>query len=115
MINDFDYYSLFTIHKPDVVCITETWFKAESDVNINGYNIFRLDRVTHGGGVCIYIKNTIMSNESNVARLNETDIEQISNRYGCFDKQKLLIGCIYRPPNSTPVVNSLIVESIVSA
>jgi hypothetical protein len=105
---------LLTIHKPDVVCITETWFKAESDVNINDYNIFRLDRATHGGGVCIYVKNTIMSNESNVARLNETDIEQIWACL-CFDKQKLLIGCIYRPPNSTPSVNSLIVESIVSA
>ena len=96
------------------MCITETWFKAISDVNINDYNIFRLDRATHGGGVSIYVKNTIMSNESNVARLNETDIEQIWACL-CFDKQKLLIGCIYRPPNSTPIVNSLKVESIVSA
>jgi exonuclease III len=105
---------LVNIHKPDVVCVTETWFKLESDVNINSYNIFRLDRPTHGGGVCIYVRNNITSNESNLDRLNKTDIEQIWTRL-CLGEQKLLIGCIYRPPGSTSIVNNLIIESIVSA
>ncbi len=47
------------IFEPDVICVTETWFKAESDVNINNYNIYRTDRKTHGGGVCIYVKQCI--------------------------------------------------------
>lgn len=41
------------IYEPGVIFVTVTWFKAESDVNINNYNIFRKDRKTHGGGVCI--------------------------------------------------------------
>jgi hypothetical protein len=36
------------IFEPDVICVTETFFKAESVININNYNIFRNDRATLG-------------------------------------------------------------------
>jgi hypothetical protein len=36
------------IFEPDVICVTETLFKAESVININNYNIFRNDRATLG-------------------------------------------------------------------
>ena len=103
---------LLNIHKPDVVCVTETWFKLESDVKINSYNIFRLDGPTHGGSVCIYVKNNITSNESNIDRLNKIDIEHI---WACLCFGELLIGCIYRPPGLSSTVNNLMIESIVSA
>ena len=31
---------LINIHRPDVVCVAETWFKPQSDVQVNGYNIY---------------------------------------------------------------------------
>ncbi len=104
---------LINIHRPDVVCVAETWFKYDSDVQVDGYNINRKDRTYHGGGVCIYVKKDIISVESDVEELNNTEIEQI---WTClrFRKQNLL-GCVYRPPCSTPVVNNLIIESIKSA
>ena len=45
----------------DVFCITETWLNDEfdnNDMHIDGYNVFRLDRIKdmeHGGILC-YIK-----------------------------------------------------------
>ena len=63
------------IYEPDVIFVTETWFKAESDANINNYNIFRNDRKTHGGGVCIYVKRCINQFEINISQLNDNFIE----------------------------------------
>jgi hypothetical protein len=80
------------IFEPDVICVTETWFKAESDVNINNYNIYRTDRKTHGGGVCIYVKQCINHFETNISQLNENYIEQIWACL-CLNNQKILIGC----------------------
>lgn len=45
---------------PDILVVTETWLKKSinnSDVSINGYNIYRIDRTGRGGGVTIYVKN----------------------------------------------------------
>ena len=47
---------------PDVICVTETWLGEEidnSEISLPGYNIIRLDRHHHGGGVAMYVKNTI--------------------------------------------------------
>jgi len=47
---------------PDVICVTETWLGEEidnSEISLPGYNIVRLDRHRHGGGVAMYVKNTI--------------------------------------------------------
>ncbi len=84
---------LINIHRPDVVCVAETWFKYDSDVQVDGYNINRKDRTYNGGGVCIYVKKDIISVESDVEELNNTEIEQI---WTClrFRKQNLLIGCV---------------------
>lgn len=43
----------------DVLVISETWLnKSISDkvINIEGYNVFRIDRPKRGGGLVIYIK-----------------------------------------------------------
>jgi len=49
----------------DVLFISETWFKEDSCPNLNGYSIYKKDRndQRHGGGVCIYIKNTFSTYE----------------------------------------------------
>lgn len=46
----------------DIVGITETWLSndvATEAVNIPGYSFYRRDRGSRGGGVGIYVKNTI--------------------------------------------------------
>nr|XP_047129493.1 uncharacterized protein LOC124809440 [Hydra vulgaris] len=65
------------IYKPDVICVTETWFKAESDLNSNF-------------------------------------IEQIWTCI-CFKNNKMLIGCIYRPPDISHEYNNYVLLSINAA
>ena len=45
-------------HKPDVVCITESWLSSDinnAELHISGYQIVRRDKNRHGGGVLMYI------------------------------------------------------------
>ena len=51
--------SLCVLHSPDIICIVETWLDdtiLDSEVSIQGYNHYRLDRSRHGGGVMIFVK-----------------------------------------------------------
>ena len=45
--------------KPAVISITESWLdisQTDESIKIDGYNILSRDRLTHGGGVCAYIR-----------------------------------------------------------
>ena len=49
-----------TTESPDVVCIVEMWLGNsihDSELVIEGYNILRLDRNRHGGGIMLYTKS----------------------------------------------------------
>ena len=44
--------------KPDIVCLTETWLDngiTNDELSIPDFNLIRLDRNRHGGGVALYI------------------------------------------------------------
>jgi hypothetical protein len=60
--------------------------------------MFRSDRidVNQGGGVCIYVRNDLKSNEILNKKLTNLSIEQI---WCIIDtgREHILIGCIYRP------------------
>ena len=48
---------------PHVLVLTETWLRKSvsyPDINITGYNLFRQDRSTKGGGVAIYSKEHLL-------------------------------------------------------
>ena len=51
--------------KPDLMGITETWFKGTSVVEIKGYSLYRKDRNDGivGGGVALYVNENIYSYE----------------------------------------------------
>jgi hypothetical protein len=72
--------ALCDIKKPDIVGITETWFKPDSLPEVNGFNLYRKDRGDgrRGGGVVIYINNQFSSYElSNDPIFNTSKLEQI--------------------------------------
>ena len=49
-----------SLYCPDVVCITETWLNEDvldSEASIPNYQLVRLDRDRHGGGIALYIAN----------------------------------------------------------
>ena len=50
-------------YKPDVVCLVETWLSTDifvSELFIPNYTIVRHDRNRHGGGVALYVSNSVL-------------------------------------------------------
>ena len=49
----------------DIVCLVETWLCMDildMKISIPNYSIVRLDRNRHGGGVAMYIRNSVSYN-----------------------------------------------------
>ena len=106
--------------KPDIVSITETWLNINekhlvSEVNIPGYNMFLNCRETkRGGGVILYIKDTINAMEVN--KTNRSAYESVYVKIK-INKKLLIIATIYRPPKTTLENDKLLydeIETIVS-
>ncbi len=99
-------------YKASVIFVSETWWTDESATIITGFNLFRKDRVhSKGGGVCIYIDETIKSYELKSLSANESFCEEI----WCMveiGSEKILIGCMYRKGSSNESENSSLIESI---
>ena len=52
--------TLCTLHNPGIVCVVETWLSSDmgdSELSIPNYQVIRLDRNRHGGGVLMYVHN----------------------------------------------------------
>ena len=87
---------------PDVLAISESWLKksiANPDIFIPGYNIFRQDRATKGGGVALYVKDhlqCVVSLSKSVPKLFELLVIKIklSNNFS------LSVAVCYRPPSA---------------
>ena len=48
------------VFKPEIICVVESWLDdsiEDAEVFIQGYQIVRLDRTRHGGGLVIYVNN----------------------------------------------------------
>ena len=89
-----------------IICLTETWSKDQhmaqnSLFNIPNYSIIHQDRKNdkRGGGVCIYIHNSITYKERHDLSLCDDDSE--SHCVELIDKtsKNIIITTIYRPPN----------------
>lgn len=52
-------------HKPGIVCIVESWLSddiQDVELTIPSYQALRLDRNRHGGGILVYIHNSLTYN-----------------------------------------------------
>ena len=52
-------------HKPGIVCIVESWLSddiEDVELTIPSYQALRLDRNRHGGGILVYIHNSLTYN-----------------------------------------------------
>ncbi|CAH3157630.1 unnamed protein product [Porites lobata] len=86
----------------DILSINETKLNetiSDNEVNISGYDIIRRDRITNGGGgVCFYVKSSIIFTIRN--DLNMDTLENL-----CLEIQKprskpFVVATWYRPPDS---------------
>ena len=96
-----------------VFCLCETFLNEtflDEELHLAGYKMFRKDRVTHGGGLVIYVKEDIPC----IRRLDLdcNDIETLWIEFQPSHSKHFLICSSYRPPSSdnnwfTPFSRSL--------
>ena len=85
----------------DIVAISETHCDStvtDTDILLDNYCLIRKDRSRHGGGVALYVKNSV-SFESVSHPGNE--LEVIFIKIKLKRTNPLYLGVIYRPPNSS--------------
>ena len=104
------------LYVPHIVCITEFSPKAtntpvqEVELQIEGYDLFS-NVGSHKRGVLIYTHKNLQASPS-------TADELWSSEEGCWcgvslnEEDRLLIGCVYRSPNSPESNNTSLLESI---
>ena len=84
----------------DIIGINETWLDKSVDdmeIKIPGFSVVRKDRNKHGGGVCFYICDGIQyCTIDNIGNGIESLWLSVKQR----NKKHIVIGTIYRAPNS---------------
>ena len=98
----------------DILALSETFLNdniTDSHVSIDGYKLFRKDRVDRiGGGVAFYVRNGIEVTPEDT--LNNSQIEALFLSLKCPTRSPFIICCMYRPPNSSSVYYDQMLELI---
>lgn len=89
-------------NNPSVITLSETWLNNEipdEEVKLDGYVLYRADRGSRGGGVATYVSSTLLSD---IVIPNEKPVhfECLFVKVIFHTNKQLIIGNIYRPPNS---------------
>ena len=97
--------------KPHIIGITESWCNQsilDSEVAIEGYSMFRLDKDTvtgKGGGVILYVDNSMSA-----VTCHEIQNHNFESSVWCVIKlernENLLVGLCYRSPNDSTEENN---------
>ena len=88
------------LHNPHVICITESWLSndiSDNELSLTGYQLFRLDRNRHGGGVLMYV-SLLFSVTLHPLPPPSLDLISLSINFKNF---QFCICVFYRPPSST--------------
>jgi hypothetical protein len=100
LANKLHEFTLYTeVVNPALICVCETFFNNKLTNNIvcpNSYSIYRKDRLKIGGGVAIYCRNDIKSEQVAITQ-NDNDIDIICVDL-FFGAHKLRLITCYRPP-----------------
>lgn len=98
----------------DIMVLTETWLKPSTSndmIHIGGYNAFRSDRVSKGGGVPIFVKNTF--NCSLITSLSKPrSLELVAIKLNLPSGAELVVVGCYRPPSALPEASTLLLDSL---
>ena len=101
--NKVDLLKAFFINcKFDIFSLSETWLNGnieDNEILIDGFKICRLDRqLKPGGGVLFYIRDGL--NFKEISEFKNNGTEALWIEVNLPHTKPLLIGTVYRPPNS---------------
>ena len=89
---------------PDVICITETWLSGEisdNELSIVGYLLYRRDRDRHGGGVLLYVRESIQVKLP--PQCPDLELLTLSLYKG---NNRICLAVFYHPPSTPTLVFS---------
>ena len=99
---------------PHIIGITESWTTtdiSDAELGLTGYVMFRKDRIGRkGGGVILYIKESIQAYEIKLER--EADCEEAVWCNIVTGNSTLTVGLVYRSPNISIEENEKIQNAI---
>ncbi len=96
-------------HRPDVVCIQETWLNEDRQYDLPGYTLHRHDRLNrNGGGVATFIKKEIPHQRVEIS----TSMEALATRIVTAPSQSITICNIYHTQSTMDewALNSLLLQ-----
>ena len=106
--------SVQTTGYPDIILICESWLKKNSPKpHIQGYRLERTDRIgKKGGGVCIFLSDRCCyKRRYDLERYNCSSFESCFVEVTSWNTH-IIIGSIYRPPNTDANVFNNILEKV---
>ena len=86
----------------DIISLNETMLDSsisDYEIKINGYDIVRKDRNRHGGGVAIYLRNSL--NYTVRDDLTDESLETLTLEITKPKAKQFIVNSWYRPPNSS--------------
>ena len=105
------------VNLPGFVSITEKWLSPvvpDSAVHLSNYILFRRDRPTHAGGVCIFVDAEIPCSCLRAFASSEIESIWVKARPLRLPRQvsMFLVGTVYHPPSSTVEDNQRLLQHI---
>ena len=99
---------------PEIIVLTETWFKPENSFDIPNFNSYHTYRNSgRSGGVSLYIKNNLISAIVPELCISNETIE-ISTASLCLNESQIVIYAIYRPRSGTVLDFTLELSNIMN-
>ena len=95
-----------SLYLPDFVCIVETWLDPsidDTEIFIQGYCVFRVDRSRHGGGVLVFVKD-VFTCSLLYKGSSELELLVLSVNVSVGSSPDFCIALFYRPPSSDSVL-----------
>lgn len=86
----------------DILCVSETWLLPhipDSHCHIPGYHVFRCDK-GHGGGTCVYVKDTLATKVINCDTVRPKGIEDTWVSVQHRKLPSIIVGSVYRHPKA---------------
>lgn len=98
-VNDLSAFIAQQNHKFNILAIAETWLKKHEELSIPGYTIISNPRDSHsrGGGVALFHQNNLAYSVLPKITCSVPDIETLF----IMIERSIIIGVVYRPPNSS--------------
>lgn len=97
-----DFKEMVLTHKFNIITISESWLSPDVEselVNIQGYKLFRNDRLTRGGGIATYVNTDLNIQIIDINMPNDGTLEYLWLKLKLNNKL-YAIGTFYRQPNS---------------